>query len=359
MSLLQSCKKESIPDETEPEVTPWIQDSLNVGGEGLLSTVVINDSILGVASSGIFWRLNVKHLNSGQNDYYVIGGNNPFPQSPPTLTNKIGVGIIDLQHLNLFSTVSMDPGLTNIQYSPGYSGAPGSNKSFPGAYATGTGYPVLDSKYILVPKEMDYQLNRAYFSLLSVDAGSEKIVIQDDKHLTLTPDTGTLSFVTTPYYSGAFYSKFFVYFHGQFYRLDTLGNVKSFGHSPVKGEENGRVEEIFKIGKYLITSGIGKMFVSDDEGETWRLFLDRQLSSFPYLNFLTLGDEAYASYRSQIWRVSISGNTLQYQELDNTGLKEMNLITSISKLGGYVFLTTSAGLYYKDAEEFHKLKIVE
>jgi len=59
--------------------------------------------------------------------------------------------------------------------------------------------------------------------------------------------------------------------------------------------------------------------------------------------------------RSTLANLTLSGNNLSYQELDNDGL-QTNQITSINECGKYVFATTLSGLIYRDTATFNTPK---
>ena len=92
--------------------------------------------------------------------------------------------------------------------------------------------------------------------------------------------------------------------------------------------------------------------VSTDFGETWSLYFSLPQGS-PYLSltYQNVGNELYAYFMSQLWQVTMSGNSLTYTELDNDGLKT-NQITNINKVGKYAFVSTLSGLYYRDTATF-------
>ncbi|HKO80667.1 MAG TPA: hypothetical protein VJU78_09735, partial [Chitinophagaceae bacterium] len=152
-----------------------------------------------------------------------------------------------------------------------------------------------------------------------------------------------------------YYNKFFFFFNSQFYRIDTSGNIKAFGYSPVPQVQNGIVSQMFTIDGYLFAVGTTKFFVSKDKGESWALFSDETGSLYTSLAYHNVGNELYATYESQIWRVTLIGNSLTYRELDNDGL-QTNHITSVNKTGKYAFVTTLAGLFYRDTATFNQPK---
>jgi hypothetical protein len=96
--------------------------------------------------------------------------------------------------------------------------------------------------------------------------------------------------------------------------------------------------------------------VSQDQGENWSEYYKSVAGDqYAWLNYLNVGKDVYATFRSQIWRVTISGESLKYQELDTDGLQGSQ-ITSINKCGKFAFVTTLSGLYYRDTTKFNTFK---
>jgi hypothetical protein len=184
------------------------------------------------------------------------------------------------------------------------------------------------------------------------DREDNAVTLLAAKPLTLDLAPSTLGFALGTYFSEAYFGKFFLYLSQQFYRIDTSGNVKAFGFSPVPGVENGRVTQMFTLDNLLFAGGSEKLFVSTDQGETWSKFRDVLGTNFAILTYFNVGSELYATYQAQIWRVTLSGQNLNYQELDNDGLQG-NQITSINKIGKFVFITTLSGLYYRQLSDLN------
>lgn len=100
---------------------------------------------------------------------------------------------------------------------------------------------------------------------------------------------------------------------------------------------------------------IYSLIVSTDFGETWSVFANNVAPNFADLTFENIDGNLYAYYMSHIFKFSLSGNSLDYVELDNDGL-ETNQITGINKAGKYAFVSTLSGLYYRDTTNFETPK---
>lgn len=148
---------------------------------------------------------------------------------------------------------------------------------------------------------------------------------------------------------------FFLSFYNQFFRIDTLGNVKAFGHAPVPEERDEAVFQMFRLENNLFAVGSRTLFISRDEGENWSVYAGASGARATWLSYFNVGNEVYAAINSQIWRVILSGNNFFFKELDNDGL-ETNHITSVNKAGKYAFVTTLSGLYYRDTASFNTPK---
>jgi hypothetical protein len=232
-------------------------------------------------------------------------------------------------------------------------------KGFRTPFFPQSGYPIINSKYILAPTELDFIQQKAYCSLIEVNYSStpfpNQLSFVSSKTITLTPAPSTLGFYDGGYFSAAYYNKFFLSLNNQFYKIDTAGNVKAFGESPVPEQRAETVSQMFQWGNKLFAVSARKFFVSEDTGENWTIFFDAAGTSYTSATYFNVGNELYATIQSQIWRVTLSGNSLQFTELDNDGL-QTNKITSVNKAGKYAFVTTLAGLYYRDTASFHTPK---
>jgi len=227
-----------------------------------------------------------------------------------------------------------------------------------------SGLPVIRSHYLLVPVG-DYRTDRntARFDLVTFDStkvfspygfGDTPVV----KHLYLHPAPGTIGFFESNYFCASFFDKFFVYYEGQFYRVDTTGNVRSFGYTPAPYAQNYGIGNMFTHGDTLFEKSASTIFYSADHGETWALFNDFSSVAVSYLVIRNVGHDLYATAATlnmQIWKVAFSGRSLVLSEINNDGL-EGTLLTSLTRCGRYVFATTFNGVYYRDTALFDQLK---
>ena len=350
-----SCKKEKITVIKEvPQVRSWSFDSsLFSSNKIVLTAHELNDSILVVTNGALITYINSNHLNESTQGAFINQSPSYGYLTAPRLTDEIGVTIVDSNNLKVFSITSPVSNFGSFKFQPSYSNSVNSTKGFPLPAFPQAGYPVINSKYILAPSEIDYQGEKAYFNLLKINlvqdlnGSDDQVTLASNKQLVLTPAAGTLGFANGDYFSAAHFGKFFLQYNSQFFRIDTVGNIKPFGYFPA-GDDNGRVSQMFTIDNYLFAIGFAKFFVSQDEGETWSQFSDVLGTPYGSLIYFNVEKDLYATVQDQIYRVTLSGSTFNYQELDNDGL-ETSQITSVNKCGKYVFVSTLSGLYYRDS----------
>jgi hypothetical protein len=260
---------------------------------------------------------------------------------------------------NQYSSVSYTPTYTPGAYSRFQEYHPYPTLSSPAA-----SFPVIRNKYALVPVETVGNSNtQARFDLVSFDSakvlgtgflGPDTAVA---KSIVVTVAPGTIGFTGGGYYCASYYDKFFVYYSGQFFRIDTTGNVKVFGYTPAPYQQNYSIANMFTVGNNLYANSGGIIFVSADRGETWSLFNDFSQTNAGRVVYRNVGNDLYATYgglQAQIWKVVIAGNTFHFSELNTDGLGS-NLLTSITRCGKYVFVTTPTGVFYRDSLYFNQL----
>jgi hypothetical protein len=348
-----SCKKETEVKYAEIEHS-WKLDSALYGEyKILLTSVPVNDTILAVANGYMIRYVYTNYLNYTEGFY--INGQSIISAGliAPSLTKKVTVSVAEnTDNLAIFRTYEpVNPGIP-VFYTPTYSSSTVSKKGFELPTLFNPGYPVIRSKYILAPFEIDFPANKASLSLIEVDTSqycnvvSSKTVFLDDP---LKP-----GFYDGSYYSWSFYNKFFLTYYGQTYRIDTLGNAKLLLSDAATF--NGRyIEQMFTLDNHLFAIGWNTVFVSSDQGESWNVFSDLAGTQLGWLHYYNVGEDVYAIFGSQLARVSLEGSTLSVQELDNDGL-ESNQITSINKCGKYAFVTTLSGLFYRDTASLNTPK---
>jgi hypothetical protein len=181
------------------------------------------------------------------------------------------------------------------------------------------------------------------------------------KPIYVHPAPGTIGFAASSYFCAAYYDKFFFMYGGQFGRIDTTGDVKMFGYSPIgSSTTSGYVAGMFTIGDTLFAKGGSTFYYSLDRGENWAIFNDySNQSSFGGLVFRNVGTDLYATLATtsmQIWKVSKTGNTFAFNELNNDGLQGY-LLTGLQRCGRYVFASTTAGVFYRDTALFNQTKM--
>ncbi len=353
--VFYGCKKTVTNTQLVPTpiIHSWLADSSLFGSQKIiLSSTKIDDSTLSIFTKQNVVYINVNSLNGSTNGSFLSGGyyGNLIP---PSLSDKIGVYPTDSNHLYIFSIKSPNSNYGAVIFTPQYSNSSTSIKGFPLAISGG-GYSIINNKYVLAPTEIDYTSKIATCYLIQIDS-SQGIInstqLSASRKIYLTPPSSTIGFEFGGYISFSYFNKFFLNLSNQFFRVDTLGNVKAFGYSPVSTSFGG-VSKMFSYNNYLFAQTNSDLLVSTDFGETWSLYLSLPPGS-PYLSltYQNVGNELYAYFMSQLWKVTMSGNSLTYTELDNDGLKT-NQITSINKVGKYSFVSTLSGLYYRDTATF-------
>jgi hypothetical protein len=355
-----SCHYDNLEQisNTIPSKVDWALDS-SIFGESklLLNSMTVNDSLLLVANSFEIWNIIPSKVNKSIVGNYITNGGNSSGSGlyPPSLSRNISVSVLDPNRLAIFPTKCAICAESIIIFNPPYSSSTTSIKGFKSqVYWSGGnkgGYPTIASRYILAPFECEFSTHTASFALIKIDTvttlrGSPELYgpglkLNSYKIVNVTDDP-----VDSYYFSAAYYDKFFIRAYRYSWKIDTTGNATKlpFYHY-----------EMFMLNNKLFALSINsELYVSEDKGENWNLFATLQ---YPYANlqYHNVGSELYATFESQIWKVTMLGNQINFTELQNHGL-ETNLITSINKCGKYVFATTLSGLYYKDTAHFKLLK---
>ncbi|RYY57173.1 MAG: hypothetical protein EOO05_18260 [Chitinophagaceae bacterium] len=359
--ILASCKKETTIIREVAPVRSWSVDSSFKGFDRIMLTSrTLNDSVIALVTGNKIMFLNADNPgNSRPSVIYNQQGTYGY-LTAPSLGQGIGVTLLDANNLKVFSIFNPVNEFGIFTYSPSYSNAANSQKAFPVPGYPNAGYPIIRSRYILAPTEIDYEGDKAYFGLLEVEASNvpfeNSVKLISTRNLTLAPSPSTIGFSDGVYYSASFFDKFFVQFRNQFYRVDTLGNVKSFGYGPAAVPSNPQIREMFRMGDVLFAVGLDKFLVSMDQGENWTLFSQfGDLSPFALMTYVNVGDELYGIFASQVARIYLEGNNLRLQELDMDGL-EGSQITSINKAGKFTYVTTLSGLYFRETSKFNTPK---
>ena len=358
--LIFSCRKTIVETRTVNKQYAWKLDSVVFGlNKVLFTSAVANDTTIIVANGITGWMVNPNQLSTNSLKGFLIPTTFAGGFAAPTIDKNLIVARVDSGRLVLngpYSTIA----LTNwLDYPlPPSTGYPYAVRGFPQGGFYNQGYPIIDSRYILAPYEIDGK-DQAKLSLIKAEtaglSSSRPVAISNVKDLVGKPAPGTTGFFNGNYYSRAFYHKFFVHLYTQFFSVDTLGNIKNFGYSPI-GQQAGYVTEMFTLNNYLFALAGDKFCISTDQGETWSQFGDAPYN-FQLMHYFNVGDnEVYAVYNSQLARVTLEGTTLTMKELDNDGLLT-NQITSLNKCGKYMFAATASGLYYRDTATVNTPKL--
>jgi len=353
--IYYSCKKETIIKEV-PITHSWSLDSNFYGiNKILLTSLPLNDSLIAVASNYRITYVNTKKL--GYTESIGIEGKNYFSSlAPPSISKTFTVSVTDPNRLVVFSTYYPTfQGGVPYSFSPTYSNSNTSQKSLPVGSLFYSGCPIVNDKYVLAPFETDWIGSKATFSLIKVGKMGLTTAIISTKNITAMAAPTTF-FSGGVDFSASFFGKFFYTYNTQFFRIDTLGNVKSFGFNPMINVPTSCVSQMFTLNNNLFALAGGTFFISQDQGETWSVFYKCVAGdSYSALTYYNVGKEVYGAYLSQLCKVTLSGETLKFQELDNDGLQGSQ-ITSINKCGKYAFVTTLSGLYYRDSTSFNTFK---
>lgn len=351
---LLSCREHvEIIKEVEPTHT-WSLDSTLFGpNKFLLSSYKLNESTLLVGNSTSIWTVETGDLKSKIiNGSYLLKV--PATWDAPALHQAISVSVEDDDHLRIYPTRCPACVTDVVEVSADYST---STESLKGFMRTGTmygnhagGYPATSDGYILAPHEMDFATQTATCLLIKIDTSESRTLGPHLELKSVTPIQIVSKFYLggPAYFSACYYDKFFVSMYGNFFRMDKSGSVRSFGLDAEPPHQ------MFILNKILFAVCGPKVYQSIDKGETWTLFTE-DFGVYSNLYYFNVGDELYATRMAQISRVTMTGNTMNFVELDNDGL-ETDLITSLNKAGKYAFVTTTSGLYYRDTVDFHKPK---
>lgn len=339
----------------------------NTYAQPALNSAARGDSELVVAGGSMMVRIPVGRIPFVGLEGYYLGGTTLFSPAngAPCINDHLCaygtrsfVGVTSMPIYSQFSSFTYTPPLS----------ADGSNAITEALYPTvrypASDYEVIRYRYLLTPAE-DYINDRrtVRFDLLRFDSakllspygfGDTPVA----KQVLLHAEPGTLGFLASGYFCAAFYDKFFVYYGGQFFRIDTTGDVKAFGYHPADYNNGTPINNMFTYGDTLFAKSGSVMFFSLDHGENWALFNEYPSSAISYLLFRNMGKDLYGTATTsdmQIWKAVITGRDIVVTEINNDGLQG-TLLTSLTRCGKYVFATTPNGIYYRDTALFDQRK---
>lgn len=359
-----SCRKTTTTTviEYKPIVHSWLPDSALIGYQKIiLNAVKVDDSTLAISNKLLLTFINANNLNAlgiGSSTLPLFGAGYAL-LTGPSLTNTLIAYPLDSSHFYISNNRNINSNIGSLSYTPTFSNLSSiAVKGIPQP-TYGNGFSIINNRYMLVPFSTDNINNVASVALLKVDTIpglTNSLQFSSTKELVLhAPGSFPNGFNFYNYSGFSFFQKFFLTLNYQFFRVDTLGNIKSFGSTPA-GSSASSVMQMFTLGGYLFAITNASILVSQDKGETWSVFSTLSPGvSLANLTYQNSGADLYAYYNYQIWRVTLAGQSITLTELDNDGL-ETNKITGITKVGKYAFVSTLAGLYYRDTTSFHSPK---
>jgi len=365
---LPSCKKTVTRTVMDTVNHAWqVVPLFNSYGQPALSSYNLGDSILSIGGNWQFVNMPVRVFNNPIG-YFLPGATFTQPAFEAPYLDNAAVSYTTATSLYVesnpphsqFSVLTYTP-----KYTPGEYNRFQQAVSYPTLSYPAAAYPLIRDHYVLTPVETmgagGYK--QARFDLISFD--SVKVLspmgFGDTPHIrsiTVTADPSTIGFSASNYFCAVYYDKFFVGYGNQFFRIDTAGNVKSFGYTPVPRNNSYGIYNMFTVGNTLFLNSGGIMFSSTDEGETWSLFNDFSGTTVGRVIFRNVGKDLYATLDDldmQLWKVVLDGNAFNFSELNNDGLQS-NLLTSLTRCGRYIFATTLTGVFYRDTAFFNQLR---
>lgn len=364
--IAPSCKKTVTKTVTDTVRHAWQPVPLyNSYGSPALSAYNLGDSVLVVAGNSNLVQIPVKTFNN-LFGYFLPGTSLVQPAYEPVYVDAAGIAFTSATTLY----VTSNPPHTQfnlLSYTPTYTPSEYSRFAQAGSFATqswpATSYPLVRDRYVLTPVETigGTPGKQVRFDLVSWDSAKLLTGFGDTPHvkqLTVNAEPSTIGFFQSGYFCAAYYDKFFVFYGGQFFRIDTAGNIKAFGYTPVPYSKSFGIGNMFTVGNTLFVNSGGIMWSSTDQGESWKLFNDFSGTTAGLVVFRNVGKDLYATLDDldmQIWKVVIEGNQLNFSELNNDGLQS-NLLTSLTRCGPYIFATTYTGIFYRDTALFNQLK---
>ncbi|HEY6899759.1 MAG TPA: hypothetical protein VI233_03915 [Puia sp.] len=363
-----SCKKTVTVVVRDTVRQAWqVLPIYNNLGMAAFNSINVGDTALYIAGSFGVTRVPVNHQPFNNLFTWPLPGASSMSPvlEPPFLDGTLcsyitaqGWSVYGMPPASQYSSLQYNPVLTPGAYKVSLYFAP-SFISWPA-----TVYPVVRNRYALMPVESVGTSNtQVRFDLVNWDpvklvnplAGPQTPVA---KSIVVNAAPGTTGFFQSNYYCAAYYDKFFVSYGGQFFRIDTAGNVKAFGYTPTPVPHSNGIANMFTAGETLFINSGGVIFYSTDRGESWGLWNDFSQSAAGGVIFRNVGKDLYATeatLSSQLWKVVIDGRALNFSELNTDGL-ESSQMTSITRCGKYVFITTPTGVYYRDSIYFNQLK---
>jgi hypothetical protein len=213
------------------------------------------------------------------------------------------------------------------------------------SYAYNPSLAINDLNQLLISVYTNTPDNKVYVYLLDVDITSLVLKIANFKKIAI-PGVANLG-GSHPNYIKAI---------DDFFLVSTAdGTQKVYSDGAVKKVLNSRILEVFKKnGKLYAFFEPDKLYISKDNGETWKEFvgIDSRIVNALYYN---VGDSLTFYKGSQLFSAKFEEANYSIRELKNEGI-EGNQITSISEFNDSVFVTSYSGVFYKSKSHFFESK---
>ena len=369
LCIPSSCKKTVTRTITDKVRHAWQPLPLfNIDGIPALSSFNVGDTELVIAGNTTIAMLPVNRPTFNyMYSFFLLGTSLVTPSYEAPFLNSAAAAYTTGTSLYVTS-VPAHSQYSLLTYTPVFT--PGTYSQFqqqcvyPSQSSPATDYPIIRNKYLLTPVEtVGNNFKQTRFDLLSFD--SAKVLAPSGfgdtlavKSIIVDASPGTLGFTLSNYFCASYYGKFFVAYGGQFLRIDTLGNVKNFGYTPTPNNVTHGIANMFRFGNTLYVNAGGVIYGSTDQGENWAVVNDFSNGPSAGVVYRNVGKDLYATeadLESQIWKIVINGREFSFSEINNDGL-ENNVLTSLTRCGRYVFVTTPTGVFYRDSTYFNQLK---
>lgn len=348
-----SCKKTVVVEkivEVEKKYawTEIKEAQLSFNNRKQLNSILINDSTVGFINNDGLFAMNANSLkfNSNLGGFYGFGSSTVG--NKPTASNEMLVTAYR-DYAKVVSVASPVLSGGSAPINPSYN-KDSTFLEFQEPYINNISpQAIVKNRFVLLPYLSKLSSLQKQFAYLVTVSPNTFGGLKTDSINPLQFNARSSTFESGLYYINSFNDRFFISYGDDFYRVDTSGNIKSFG-APMYS-----ISGMFKLGDNLFAvNPNGRIYQSTDKGENWTLFTTLD-SIWGFIGFQQIGNEAFAIYRDQIWQLTLDGGTLTIKELVNEGM-ERSVITSIIKCSDKVFVTTKYGVYYRQLDKFKEFK---
>lgn len=210
-------------------------------------------------------------------------------------------------------------------------------------YHSGIPFGRINDNQILIPYigEIGYQS----FALITFEFIPNPTYVNDDHYHIRIIDEKIIKIPSqiTPHYTVTFVSnnEFLCYFERNYVKIFPDGSYQQIDIQFVP-------QIFFTFNDRLFSIESKTMYESFDNGNTWEaLYALNDLN----LKFVEIDNRLIFFKKDRIGEIIFNDNGFESRYLKYDGLKS-NLITSITEYNGYVYATTTSGLFYKSLKDF-------